>query len=204
MQPNNNKILDITNKANEAMMRGAVVDLLEDAIALCKEGATPDQLQAFLRGICITTDAARSLGMAHTGEEGRPGLPIGAFGPMMPNHLVEVASKSNEARELEEAYDQLTDAYETAVEQWEEQRREYLVAIEQLQDQVAQLSAPKNGHRTVVEDSYEDEDEYEDEEITSGVPKKARRVASSSRERVRGMLSNRSRLGGGRGFGRSR
>lgn len=204
MQPNNNQILTTTNKASEAMMRGTVVDLLEDAIALCKDGATPDQVQSFLQGICVTIDAARSLGMAHTGEGGRV-LPIssmiGAAGVASP-HLG--ALIPNEMKELEEAYDQLTEVYESATEQWEEQRREYLVAIEQLQDQVAQLSAPKNGHRTVVESDYEDEGGYEDEELASAAPKKAtRRVSGSSRERVREMLSNR-RLGGGRGFGRNR
>ncbi|HEY9610597.1 hypothetical protein [Allocoleopsis sp.] len=191
MQPNNNQILDTTNKASESILRTTVPELLEDAITLAKFGATPDQLLAFLPGISMTLEAARSLSMAHTGENGRVGVSIGI-----------AARPVNDPEEIEALYrnvEELEEAYDTSVMQWEQERQKYAALIEQLQGQVAQLSAPKNGHRTVVEENEEEDEDYGEEELVSA-PKKSRR-GTSSRERVREMLSSR-RLGGGQGFGR--
>jgi len=197
MQPtSHNKILDLTNKASESVMRVTVVELLEDAIALVKEGATPDQLMAFLRGVCTTMEAARTLSMSHTGEDGRIGVPIGAFGLPM------AAQPMRDPDEVEEMYQnvaELEEAYITEAKEWERERASLTSTIETLQAQLAQANAPKNGHRTPpVEDTYDD-DEFEGEEEVP--PQRRRGVGVTSRDRVRGMLATRR---SGRGFGRTR
>lgn len=201
MQPSHDKISDITNKASESIMRLTVVELLEDAIALTKDGATPDQVNSFLRGVCITLDAARSISMAHAGEDGRVGVPVGALG--LGGRLGHAAVPSIPVEELLENIEGLEEEFREAMAQWESERHDLHAIIEDLQAQIAQANAPKNGHRPLpVEDEYEDEGLEEEAEV---VPPRRRSVrgAVSSQERVRGMLAN-SRLGSGRGFGRRR
>jgi hypothetical protein len=194
MQPSNDKILSITGKASESIIRVTVVELLEDAIALAKEGATPDQLMVFIRGICVTLESARSLSMSHTGDGGF----LAAMGTRLGSIAVNPPISEQEIEEFNDAYNQLTDAYETATETWEKQEAEYLGLIENLQAQVAQANAPKNGHRTLVEDVFDEEEDLDEEEEVVA-PTRSRR--GSSRQRVRGMLAARR---SGRGFGRTR
>lgn len=203
MQPNNNQILDTTNKASEFILRTTVVELLEDAIALAKQGATSDQLLAFLRGVSVTLEAARSLAMAHTGEEVPMGGAIGLTGRLGAVNLRNLPTpQEHYLEEIDKAYQDVVESYNEDVAAWEKEQSHLTETIENLQAEIAQLSAPKNGHRTLVEEEYEGDDEDEEEELIS-TPKRSVRRGTSSRERVREMLSGR-RIGGGRGFGRGR
>jgi hypothetical protein len=207
MRPNNDKILDLVNKSSETIMRVTAVELLEDAIALAKEGATPDQLMAFLRGICTTMEAARSLSMSHTGEDGRI---LGAAVGLGAVSIGSGRAVNTELDELHEAYQEIIENYNADVQEWEQEQTALKQTIEMLQAQLASANAPKNGHRTPpVEDEYEDDD-LEDDIEEEVAPQRRRSAGSTSRDRplggargnrVRGMLANRR---GGRGFGRAR
>jgi hypothetical protein len=195
MNPNNDKILNLTNKAGESIVRVTVVELLEDAITLAKEGATPSQILSFLTGISITLEAAQSLSMSHTGEVGRISTSVDEV------ELVDAASDEVEA--LYQNIEDLEEAFHSATNQWETERADLLSTIDNFQVQLAKASAPKNGHRTPpIEDEYEDEDlEDEGEEPTVLQKRRSTGAKSSSRDRVREMLANRK---AGRGFGRTR
>jgi hypothetical protein len=195
MNPNNDKILNLTNKAGESIVRVTVVELLEDAITLAKEGATPDQLMSFFGGIGIILEAAHALSVSHTGQMGRIRASVDE------SELVEAAPGEVEA--LYQDVADIEEAFDTASNQWLAERADLLSTIDNLQAQLAKANAPKNGHRTPpVEDEYEDEDlEGEDEEPAVLPRRRSTGAKTSSRDRVREMLASRK---AGRGFGRSR
>jgi hypothetical protein len=193
MNLNNDKILNLTNKAGESIVRVTVVELLEDAIALAKEGATPSQILSFLTGISITLEAAQSLSMSHTGEVGRMSTSVDKV------ELVDAASDEVEA--LYQNIEDLEEAFHSATNQWETERADLLSTIDNFQVQLAKASAPKNGHRTPLVEDEDLEDEDEDEEPTVLQKRRSTGVKSSSRDRVREMLASRK---AGRGFGRPR
>lgn len=201
MQPNNNQILDTTNRASESILRNTVPELLEDAISLAKQGATPDQLEGFMMGVIAAIDAAKTLGMSHTGE-GR-GLRLRGLGAVAT--LGQQFNVDDIEEEVERAAEEMAESYNEALAQWESERADLIGTIEGLQAKLAQALAPKNGHRTVAPEEEDDEDEdYGEEELVSAPKKAARRDARNSRDRVRGMLAGRRIGGSGRGFGRGR